>query len=1319
MKTNEFRKFNAWRSTVRHTLHSCLLLCAAVPLAADGALVTWDGGATTNNWSAGANWVGDVVPPSNGTASVRFSGTARLSMNVDLNNPWNLSDIAFNGGQAVGAYVIGGNRLTFSSAGALTIQDSAATPQTINNAVTFNAASTTVWLGANKRIVAGGAWNSSNPLFVLGGGNGGCILEVAATGSITAGTLEVSAANSYSWASQGPTLQLDHGNALADTLTLKLTPKSDLSKYPKLNLAFTGTETVAGLVLNGVTQAAGNYNATSHPAYFMGAGTLGVGAGGGGGTGTATAVGLKCEYQVNPIGLDTTQPRFYWQMQDTRRGAKQTSYQIIVASSESVLASNRGDVWDSGRVQSDQSTHVVYAGPALASRKRYHWKVKIWDAGAVASAWSSPAFFEMGFLAPTDWTARWIGPVANQSYVAPLPFFGDWIWSTTAQTRVYFRGVLNLPTDTDVEWAEVNFAVRKQATVFINGIKIGDHSGTAWIKNAAADKALKRGRNIIAVDASEPAGAGGFILGLQASMKNGTTAQFGTGNTWRCSPTVTTGWLTDPYDDSQWTAAKAIAKAGEPPWTDLGSQPVEIRSFYMRKDFATPTQPVRARLYIAGVGLYEAWINGQRVSDEIFAPGWTDYAKRIQYRTYDVTSKIKTGNNVIGAHFGTGWWRFLTFAGWGQMLRAQLEIDMSDGTKQVIVTDNTWKATPSPVLANSFYGGQSYDARLEIPGWNTTQVNASTWGGTTYPNPTTTNIVAQKGPPILATRELRAKTITQIYPKVYIFDFGQNSAGRCRIRIRNAVAGTRIQVRHAEVLQPDGRLYTENYRTAKVTDVYYCKGGAEEIWEPNFTYRGFRYAELRGYAGTVDAETLVFRVIHSAPEEVGAFTSSNPLINSIQSNIVWTQRSNLYSVPTDCPTRNERLGWFGDAQTFAATSHWNMDMTAFYAKWMTDIIDAQFTDGGMPELAPFSKSLSYGKGPAAAGWADAITVIPWTAWQFSGDTRIISENYAGMKKWVEYMRARAVNDIYEGLGPGDWVATEVSPKEPIGCAYYYWSTRLLSQMAGAIGNQTDASTYGSLADRIAVAFNGKYLNTSTNDYPGGSQTAKAIPLAFGITPADKRAAVGAKLVANIAARGNHLSTGFLGTPALAPALTNTGNHSVAYTVATQRTYPSWGYAVDKGATTLWELWNSDTAGPSMNSRNHFALGAIGQWFYEELAGIHPASPGFKTIRIQPRPVGDLTSAEGTHKSFYGTIKSKWSISSGVLTFTAEVPANTTAQVFVPMLGKPAGTVSEGGTAIVRGGASVGTVPGLQFSRMEGDFSVFAAGAGSYSFSVTP
>jgi alpha-L-rhamnosidase len=766
---------------------------------------------------------------------------------------------------------------------------------------------------------------------------------------------------------------------------------------------------------------------------------------------------------------------------------------------------------------------------------------------------------------------------------------------------------------------------------------------------------------------------------------------------------------------ARWIAPPKVVKEGE-------VDPRAPRdSFMVRGTFRVDKRIKRARAYVTGLGLYELRLNGAKVGHDIFTPGWTHYGKRLQYQTYDVTDQLRHGDNAVGAILGNGWWASGLGGDWRNLhvyadqnnvqFLMQLEIEYADGSGEAVLTGEGWRSHLSPITENTFYHGEHYDARLEQAGWDEPGFDASMWAACELVDNPDELLVAQRSPTIQVTAVLEPMHISEPDPGTYIVDFGQNAAGWMELRV-NGSAGDRIQLRFGEELDPNGRLYRENYRSARATDVYICRGGGEEAWEPRFTYRGFRYCEVTGWPQADKehpqaprADAFRMKVVHSAAPIAGEFACSNELINSINHAIVWGQRSNMHSVPTDCPQRDERLGWTGDAQAFAITSCYNMDMASFWSKWMKDVTD----------VAPAAVTSS----PAKPGWGDAVVIVPWVVYRYYGDTRVIEDNYATIRGWVEYMRSKSEGDLYEVEGYGDWVAPVATTSAPIGSLFYYHSTDLLAKMAGVIGKDDDAAEYAALASRIGEAFHAKHFNPETKNYWDGTQTANTLPLWFGVVPEDQRAAVLGNIVEDIRQRGYRLSTGFLGTPYLMPLLSAHGEDETAWRLAVQTAQPSWGYMVRHGATTIWERWDTDKHGPSMNSRNHFAFGVVGQWYYQALAGIRLDAdvPGFKRLVIRPQPLGDLDWVKASYPTMYGQARVHWSRCRDSLHMDVTIPANTAAEIHIPTLGHGDATIREGEAIVVERGKPVSTTPSLRAISVDEHYARFDAGAGMYRFQV--
>jgi alpha-L-rhamnosidase len=649
----------------------------------------------------------------------------------------------------------------------------------------------------------------------------------------------------------------------------------------------------------------------------------------------------------------------------------------------------------------------------------------------------------------------------------------------------------------------------------------------------------------------------------------------------------------------------------------------------------------------------------------------------------------------------------------------QVEIEYTNGTRSLIVTDESWKAHTSPIIENTIYNGETYDARLEIDGWSSPGLDDSGWSGASVFNEQDNLILsAQSGPPIRIMKEIVPLSVTEAGPGKFVFDMGINMVGIANLKV-SGEAGTKITLRFAELLHDDGTVAQENLRSAKATDYYILKGAGEETWHPWFTYHGFRYVQIEGYPGTPDKESITGLQMYSSAPDIGQFECSNDLLNRIWQNVLNGQRGNMYSVPTDCPQRDERLGWTGDAQMFSPTANYNMNMAPFFTKWVRDMTDSQTKEGWICDVNP---AIVVG-GPGKPAWGDAITVVPWMVYKFYGDKKILENSYEGMKAWVEYMKRESKGNLYifdqNGWGGyGDWIAVVESPRAPISAAYYYYSTTLLAKTAEVIGKHDDAVAYSALAGEIKSAFNKKYLDRRTFNYMGATQTANLLPLAFGITPDEYRQKVVDNIASDVVKRGKHVSTGFLGTGYILPVLSEWGFHELAYEVATQTTYPSWGYMVEKGATSMWELWNSDTEPPDqMNSRNHFALGSVVEWYYANLAGIRPdeAEPGFKHSIIAPMPADELTWAEGKTETVYGPISCNWYRTDSGIKIDISIPPNTSATVKLPVHGMITPKISESGSVIFSNGAPVNLPEGLKFIEAAESAIIFEAGSGTYSF----
>jgi alpha-L-rhamnosidase len=807
-----------------------------------------------------------------------------------------------------------------------------------------------------------------------------------------------------------------------------------------------------------------------------------------------------------------------------------------------------------------------------------------------------------------------------------------------------------------------------------------------------------------------------------------------------------------------WDGAGRASAWSAPAWWETGLQPADWKASWIEPDLADDVSkpgPVpmlrrefklsgpieQARAYVTAHGLYELYVNGHRVGDQLFTPGWTSYNKRLQYQTYDVTPLLKTGANAMGALLGNGWYRGnlawsdrRNIYGDRLALLTQIDVIYKDGRRETIASDAGWKASTGPILMSEIYHGEIYDARLEKAGWAAAGFDDRAWSGVKVAAPGKDTLIAPAGPPVTRIQELRPVKIFTTPGGDTVADMGQNMVGWVRLAVEGP-AGTTVTLRHAEVLDKEGNFYTANLRKARASVQYTLKGGTRETFEPHFTFFGFRYVAVGGYAGTLTPENLTGIVVHSAMAPAGELETSKPLVNQLQHNIVWGQKGNFLDVPTDCPQRDERLGWTGDAQVFSPTAAFNMDVAGFFTKWLGDVAADQYEDGSIPHVIPnvlpdsvtyVAENRSARRRPAgAAGWADAAVIIPWEIYRSYGDQRILEQQYDSMARWVGYEKSRAGDDlIWDGdFHFGDWLAYAAPPGEAraypgattgtdlLATAFFAHSTDLVARTARILGKTEDAARYAQQFSRIKEAFVREYV-TATGRVGENTQTAYAVALQFDLLPEALREAA-AKRLAEDVRRRKHLTTGFLGTPYLCHVLTRYGYLDEAYLLLNREDYPSWLYPVKQGATTIWERWDGQKPDGTfqdvgMNSFNHYAYGAIGDWMYRVMAGIEidEAAPGYRHILIQPRPGGGFTDVKASHETPYGKVASAWTRKDGTFELRVEVPGNTRATVRLPQA--QLASVTEGGQPLA--GAR-----GVSGPRQDGDAVVVEVGSGAYGF----
>ncbi len=1035
---------------------------------------------------------------------------------------------------------------------------------------------------------------------------------------------------------------------------------------------------------------------------------------------------LQADDLTDPLGLDAPHPHLSWQLQDPRQNAHQTAYDVAIFSKKPTSPSAKSDIWDSGRVPSGISTGVPYAGSALHPSTRYFWRVTVWDKDNKPYPISDLAWFETGLLQQSNWHAEWIGHesaelhsirssgavwISTPAPPAPSPQTVEntfrlhvTLAKPLASAHLYTTG-----TDTAAAWVNGTEVLQAQP------LPPWQEMPWATFRRADVTAALHTGDNLLAVGITRYKTARAASVPTQAPMSAVLYLRYTDGTTqlvtsadprWKAQGNAPANWFQPSTSDANWPAAIPFHPAADPfnlsetgqPWP---TGPVAA----LRKAFSTSTQSpansiVSARLYATALGAYKFHLNGKPVGDQILSPGWMDFREHVPYQVYDVTSLVKPGRNAIAAYLAPGWYstplraeqRGNNYGNTQPALKAQLRIQFADGSVQWVATDATWLAHSSRITFAEIYDGETDDARLEQPGWDAATFHPSEpWQPASVVPAKEPQILPQYFPPIRAERTLSPIKINQPKPGTWILDFGQNMSAIPHLRVRGP-AGTDIQLRFAEVLNPDGTLYVENLRTAKATDHFILRGsGSTEDFEPLFTFHGFRYAEITGLTTRPTPQTLQAVVLHTDAPFTTTFSTGDTMVNKLWSIVQWGQRSNFVGLPTDCPQRDERLGWSADAQVFWRTATYNMDLTTFSRKFSADLHGTQVGTAMYGIYAPGLNTPNPGYG---AAWSDAGVIIPWTGWMQSGDPSIIEQNWDGMERYLAEILANNPNHLWQkhfGAAFGDWLTpTITTPEDLLATAYWAYDASLMHEMAAATHRADAALRYAELFEQIRDAFQKAYTHSngtvSTVDHfpsippptihptandqvgkPVETQTGYVLALYMHLIPENLRAAAADNLVRMVQANGDRLGTGFLGTPYLLEVLSNTGHADLAYHLLLNRQYPSWGYLIDHGATTTWERWNGDTmrSDPSMNSYNHYAYGAVAEWLYRFAAGIDttPADPGFHTTVLHPTFDHRLGHLDLTYTSRLGPIRSAWSFasnSSNHLTWTVTLPPNTSA-----------------------------------------------------------
>ncbi|TJZ63285.1 alpha-L-rhamnosidase [Sphingobacterium olei] len=889
---------------------------------------------------------------------------------------------------------------------------------------------------------------------------------------------------------------------------------------------------------------------------------------------------LSCEYISNPLGLETATPRFSWTLAASARNQMQQAYEILVSDNLKDAQSGKGNMWQPGKINSDQSLHVTYAGKPLKSFKRYYWRIRVYNQDGISSPWSKPVWFETAMLNPGDWTAQWIGDGSPQ-FEKDEDFYQE-----------------------------------------------------------------------------------------------------------------------DP-------------------------------SPLFRKQFRASKKPASARLYISGHGYYEAYINGEKVGDHVLDPGWTSRGKQALYSVYDVTPLIRKGNNTTGVMLGNGFYNPLPLRLFGAhdirraqetgrpCLKAEIHITYTDGTTEKIITDESWMTAPGPIIRNSVYLGEHYDATKEVANWNTNSPaqTLAGWKKAVLTTGPTGKLSVQMQPPVRITKVLQPIGVKEVKPGTFVFDMGQNFAGVARIKVQGP-AGKQITLKYGEDVYKDGSLNFMTAVTGQIKrgnggpgapqiawqeDSYILKGSGVEIWSPRFTFHSFRYVEVTGWPGTPTLDAIEGLRMNADLEQNGTFSCSNPLFNKINDIAQWTFLSNVFSVQSDCPAR-EKLGYGGDIVGTAETFIYNYDMANFYKKAIQDFRNDQRANGGFTETAPYVGIADHGQGGGTGplGWQLAYPFMLKQLYDFYGDRQVIEEGYPAFRSQMDFLKTQTTDYLfYKDIG--DHEALGPKPDALTAALFYYHHAILIAEFAEILGKSSDAADYKKLAETIKAAVNQKYAADTTGKYDNGTQSAQIFALYYDMPDTKQQPKVFTKLEEAFAAKDWHLSTGIFATKMMFDVLRRQDQNEMAYRIANQRGFPGWGHMVANGATTLWETW---AYSDNTYSQNHPMFGSIVEWYYRSLLGINSAGAAFQKIIIKPQPAGDLTWAKGSYQSVRGDISSSWQIEDNGFKLDVQIPANCRAEIWLPLEGKG---FSSKGKKLERVNKDI------TFLRKEPGYAVYEVGSGEYSF----
>lgn len=1063
-------------------------------------------------------------------------------------------------------------------------------------------------------------------------------------------------------------------------------------------------------------------------------------------------LGLRVDHLKNPLGLENRRPRLSWRLQSEARNVRQSMYRVRVASTEQALSAGRGDLWDSGKVSSRKSFGIEYRGRELRSRERCFWQVEVWDGRGEPAAPSEIAWWEMGLLKPEDWSAQWIAvetAVDRADREAGL----QWIWgkSTAKEGSRKFRFAFDLPrrstggelfavTNDWYWWAQIT-------RIWVDGEPIAGRG--AWVDRSDSQRTMSpdvslltrqqialrpmaAGRHVIAVDVAtqDPKTlkaamkdcpyVSGFAALVRFNLDNGETLRFGSGLNWKTSQVQASGWYTSAYDDAAWDGCERAHIEGY--------QPGPVRpAMQLRRQFSIKQRLRKARLYATALGVYEARLNGQKIGDAWLTPEVSQYAKRVLYQSYDVTSMIQSGDNALALTVGDGW--YAGFDGrfaWGEPPRrvlAQLELFFEDGTKEILVTGPGWRISESPIQRSEIKGGELYDARLEQAGWDTAGFDDGKWNLADLAESPPCLLVAQTVPPIREVQTLKPREISQPKPGVYVADFGQPFSGSCRLRTKGQ-RGSRIELRFSERVSASGEVNpisgVSDPHDQPRSDVFILKGDpAGEVFEPHFTFRGFRYVEIHGLQAAPTAESIEGVFIHSDLEITGQLRTDSTLIEQIWRSTLQTLRGNFVSIATDNNSRESR-GWVEQFDWDAAA--FNMDVHGFMARQMQNLVDDQDAEGAFPMRGPepiHGNAYAYLSG-AVPGWAETPFILASTAWRQYGDTTLIETHWEAMNRHLDFVLKHNPDLLWRNQRDqdyGDWGAPRPTSFEPaavglkaapltqkdvLATAYWAHAVNLLGKMAVGIGRTHDAERLHALFERIRRAFNAAFVQPD-GTVANGSQTSYVLALRFGLLPDDLREAAAQRLADDIRARGTALTTGIRGTAHILDVLADTGYGDLAYGLLLRTEYPSWGYMIENGATTLWEFWD----GHGALSQGGY-MGVCG-FLIRRLAGVEPLTLGFETIRVKPLFDRRVGRGGGDYDSVMGRISTDWSRhSGGDFSLKVNIPANATALIHLP---------AAKGSWIRESRRNLTTHRTVRLVSRSDTEAVIEVGSGTYSFEV--